>query len=189
MTIPGQYSRSRDFALRRAFAPETQIEGVIFLASFGYDHIWPRVADIVANQLPRYDIDRLRRRNRREELESFKEICREVRRKIEMDSALAPKWLMVVVNKLDLYFDDLIRAERYYLPGRGSLFDREAQRLIADVGTRALAYYVLPVATQKTDYRFASSRGPLQKASLLQPDQCIASIGCLEDQLGDIIGT
>jgi hypothetical protein len=188
-TIPGQQSRIRRFTLMEIFGEDTRLHGVIYVACHGYDHIWPKYADVVANNLLPHKLEALRERNRRKELDGFKEICNEIVYKDDCaPRGYAPRWLLVVVNKMDLFWNELQSAERYYLPGCNSDFDAIAQELIDDVGSRRLEYYVMPLATQTSAYNFRSSRGNLAAQSQLSSVQCDASVRCLVDALAALCG-
>src|SRR3712207_3660545 len=41
VTIPGQQLRPRFTALEQYFGESKRLHGVIFVAAYGYDHIWP----------------------------------------------------------------------------------------------------------------------------------------------------
>src|SRR5689334_11271300 len=53
VTVPGQYSKPRFAALEKLFNQRAHLHGIIFMACAGYDHIWSRNADVVANELRR----------------------------------------------------------------------------------------------------------------------------------------
>jgi hypothetical protein len=187
-TVPGQLSRSRYVTLEILFGPSTVLRGVIFVASNGFDHIWPRNADLVANSLAAYDLQTLRKRNLREELSNFRDICDKVIQKHLTAPQFAPQWLLVAVNKADLYWDQLDSSERYYLPGSGGDFDLVAQGLINRVGNLSLDYRVLPLATESSEYALRSVRGTIHAQSQLTQQQCDASVKCVIETLEELCG-
>jgi hypothetical protein len=184
-TIPGQDCKGRAAAMGRLFGPHTIVQGVIFVACNGYDHIWPTRRHIVASGLSPYDLESLRARNLRKELSKFGETCDRIIEKFLMASEYAPKWLLVVTNKLDLYWDRRTEAENYYLPGSGSEFDEVAQDFQRQMGALAIQYDVLPLATASSGYRFQSNRGTIEVASQLPDDKCATSAACLVEALED----
>jgi hypothetical protein len=189
-TIPGQLSRIRFFTMDEIFSAKTRLKGVVFMTSFGFDHIWPLNADVVASNLQHLTLDELRERNMREELSNFQEVCnRIVQKHLVAPTDHAPDWLLVVVNKLDLYWDDRIGAEHYYFSDAGSPFTQVAQELINRVGTLALTLKVLPLASESTPYHFDSTWGHLTAPSQLTPDQCDSSVACLAETLEELCGS
>lgn len=187
-TIPGQTSRSRYYAMEELFGPLRKLEGVVFVASNGYDWIWPQNADLVASNLSKLDIQSLAERNRREEIANFREVCDRIIQKRLMVSNSSPRWLLVAVNKLDLYWDQRDAARDYYRPYSGSAFDAAATELIRRLGTIDFRYHVLPVATVPSNFRFDSSLGRVDQPSKLHDYQCNESMDCLTETLGELCG-
>jgi hypothetical protein len=187
-TIPGQDCKGRAAAMGRLFGPKTVVDGVIFVACNGFDHIWPTRRHIVASGLAPYDLESLRARNLRKELSKFGETCDRIIEKHMIVPGLSPKWLLVVVNKLDLYWNRRDDAAAYYLPGSGSPFDEIAQDLQSQIGSIAVNYDVLPLATAPADYQFQSNRGSIKVESQLTTEECTASVACLAEALEDRCG-
>lgn len=70
-TVPGQECREHYETLRESFDTHSTLKGVIFVATYGFDHIWPSAScDVIARSLRPFELRRLRERNRREELAS-----------------------------------------------------------------------------------------------------------------------
>jgi hypothetical protein len=179
-TIPGQTSRERFEDLDFYFAPTSYLVGVIFVATFGFDHVWPHDADLVASGLSPFTVASLRDRNIARELSSFAETCARLRARNAADRNLPTPWLLVLVNKVDLYATSIAPAEEYYRPTCGSLFDAEAQRLSTDLGAAAgFRYEALPVAMRAKDYNFSSNLGDLSVATQLAPGVVNGSIDTL----------
>jgi hypothetical protein len=187
ITIPGQISRPRAIAMDEIFDVRRRLSGVIYVASYGYDHVWPNEADQVASNLQRHDLERLRQYNLRQELSNFGDVTNSILKKyLQGPRELAPTWLLVLVNKLDLYWQNENNARQYYQPNSNSRFNTLAQNLVQRVGTLSLDYHVLPVATQPFGFDFQSYRGSITAPSHLSSDQCAASIRCLVDTLGEL---
>jgi hypothetical protein len=188
-TIPGQTSNSRYATLQHYFRESRPLEGVIFVACNGFDYIWPERRVTVLPSIKPYRLEALRKRNKRKELDRFTQLCEMLAERLISDRPNPPKWLMVVVNKLDLFWDELDQAEKYYLPGSDSVFASVAQDLFSDIGrARPFGYDVLPLASVASDYSFHSARGTLTKSSKLTPIQCEASVGCLVEALEERCG-
>ncbi len=171
-TIPGQNSKERLRDLAFYFSPRVRLVGVVFVASFGFNRIWPGQSNLVGNQLGDYTIEGLGQRNIQEELVSFRDVCgRLLNRHIE-DRNLPMPWLLVLVNKADLFISAIDQARAYYLPApaHSSPFDREAHHLANEVGSAAqFRYDVIPVAARTGDYRFSANRGVLMSDTQLSP--------------------
>jgi hypothetical protein len=186
ITIPGQISRPRAIAMDEVFDVGRRLSGVIYVASYGYDHIWPNEADQVASTLRPHNLQRLRIYNRKQELSNFTDVRNAILKKFLRARQLAPTWLLVVVNKLDLYWPEADAAWRYYQPNSRSSFNTLAQELVQRVGTDSLQYRVLPIATTPMGFDFQSSLGSISATSHLSSDQCAASIRCLVDTLEEL---
>lgn len=191
ITVPGQNSAPRHASLEILFNSRARVSGVIFVASAGYDHIWHDMADIVAEDLRNnwtYDMNGLRERNLQHERDGFREICERVATKFEYSASptLRPKWLLVLVNKADLYFPDRSSVESYYLPGCGSLFDKHRAELFARIGNTGLRYYVLPLVSEISPYRFQPSSGALSHPSHLAAVNRNASLKILADNMEEL---
>jgi hypothetical protein len=190
-TIPGQTSEQRYLDLDRYFGSTTAVRGIIFVASFGFDRVWPGESDLTAAELPRLDIDDLSGRNIQRGLRSFQETCGRIRQKfsIAREPDSKPRWLLVLANKADLYWDAIDQAERYYAPGYGSEFDREAQQLLEDLGRMMnFQYEVLPMALTPIPYEFASNRGSFLVESQLGQRHAEASLDLLGNALERLNG-
>ncbi|MBQ0853393.1 hypothetical protein J8N05_35085 [Streptomyces sp. BH-SS-21] len=185
-TIPGQVSKDRDYAMNLMFGESTLLEGVVFVACNGYDHIWSN-SDVVASALDPFDLQTLRARNKRHELASFDEVCKAITKKRMLAPAeYQPKWLLVLANKVDLYWGEVDDARRYYQIGPDSEFGLRAQELLGDLGAISLQYHTLPIAAKAKSYEFHSSRGSFNAASQLTNSQCNSSLRCLIDTLGGL---
>jgi hypothetical protein len=163
----------------------------VFVASFGFDHVWPQQADTVAAELSSVNMDRLSDWNVKRELESFQETCREIRRKYQQtsDPSSRPRWLLVLVNKVDLYWDALDSAAAYYLPTSIGPFNEQAQRLLNDIGGLAqFQYIVLPVTIDPAAYAFRSNFGSFEIESQLASHHGNASIAALGSALEELSG-
>jgi hypothetical protein len=188
-TIPAQHSNARYAALDHYFGSDKALEGVVFIACNGFDYIWPDTRTVIAPEIRPYGLDAMRKRNRNRELKQFENLCEDIGTRIMNGELNPPRWLLTVVNKADLFWNDVQAAEQYYLPGSGSPFDRTAKRLFATIGGKPFSYDVLPLASAATDYSFYSAKGPIAAGTLLTPAQCQASVGCLVEALEDRCGT
>jgi hypothetical protein len=176
-TIPGQISEERFRDMRWFFGESSMLEGVIFVATFGFDSIWPDEAEAVASAVSPLDIDTLSQRNVAVELDSFRETCSKLSEKqILTTAARGPRWLLVLANKVDLYWDAIESARQYYAPGSGSIFDQTAQALVRQVRPFGpFRYDVLPVCLESTDYNFAANFGAARARTQLDMQAAASS--------------
>ena len=191
IAIPGQLCTARRENEERFFGNgATAIAGVIFVACYGYNFIWPKRVEAVANDLSEVSAASLSDRNSNEELTRFEDTCRLITEKwnVAASDKVCPKWLLVVCNKVDLYWDEINTAKGYYSYGSGSAFDHHAKTLVGNLAGAGFTYHVLPAAMTPRDYTFESARGTLRVASTLTPDQCHASLSALVDKLGELSG-
>ena len=171
------------------FGARTRLEGVIFVASNGYDHTWPQYTNEVASGLPRFEFEALRKRNLSKELFSFSDTCEHIRQKRVMAPAESlPRWLLVLVNKLDLYWDERDQARDYYMRSSASPFGEIADDLLRRLGTMNFSYHVLPVAAGPLNFTFDSDQGELSASSKLSPQQCDKSLAILAETIGELSG-
>ncbi|WP_158680869.1 hypothetical protein [Micropruina glycogenica] len=185
-TVPGQDGRVRHALLEELFGSQTILDGVIHVVANGFDHIWPVTADAVAAGVTPFDRPTLIARNRAQEVRAFDDICSRIQGKHYMTPNAAPKWLLVIVNKVDLYWSEIEAARnRYYIHG-DSDFSSIARELLQRVGTNRLQYRMLPVSTGAADYLFDSARGRINASSELNTAQAGASIEALMETLEEL---
>jgi len=189
-TIPGQLSDVQSLLNDSFFMNRrTKVNGLIFVAAYGYNFIWPEQVESVASILHPYSLDSLRTRNIREELATFDQTCEFIKAKwAHSPKANRPKWLLVLCNKVDLYSADADAAYGYYEPSARSPFGRTAGDLVAKLAGGGFRYHVLPTAMQPREFLFESTRGNMHMKSTLSQDQCDASINLLVDTLEEISG-
>jgi hypothetical protein len=189
-TIPGQLSDVQTILSDTFFLkPSTKVNGIVFVACYGYHFIWPEQVEAVTSILPSFSLHGLRDRNSLEELATFNLTCDFIRRKWSTSpEANRPKWLLVLCNKVDLYKNEADDANDYYKLGFGSDFGHLAGTLTAKLAGGGFRYHVLPTALRPRDYLFDSPRGNLKMTSGLKQPQCDASLKLLVDTLEELCG-
>jgi hypothetical protein len=190
-TIPGQIGSGRGRAERQFFENgATRLRGVIFIASFGYDHIWPSKVESAASVTRPYTLSGLRDHNSLQELTRFEETCALITqkwRRAEEDSA-HPRWLLVLANKADLWWQEIGAAQQNYELEADSDFGERARALKADLEGGDFQYRVLPIALKPTEYVFSATRGMLKSPSILTAAQCDASLSVAAEVLEELCG-
>ncbi|MBF0138182.1 MAG: 50S ribosome-binding GTPase [Magnetococcales bacterium] len=148
--IPGQGIQERDLGLHEAFSKHDNLDGVIYVVDWGYTQ--PR-DEITSNYLLEsgYDsIDRLREFNLKKELEDFSYICQRI--KESHSRCKHPRWILIAVNKSDLFINDLDEAKKYYHPALSSPFTEILNRLLFNIGTSNISCDTVPVSSWDVDF-------------------------------------
>lgn len=187
-TIPGQDSSNRDSALDTVFGSNTDVAGIVFLVSYGFDHIWPAYANTVASSLDPFALGELRQRNLREELDDLQELVESIARKLhKAPRSFMPDWIVYVMSKADLYWNEIEAAGDYYFRDSDSDFVQVRRSLFERVGNQLLTSHDLPLMTQVADYVFASDRGSLHRPTQLTKNHRDAAMLCLLEKLEELI--
>lgn len=189
-TIPGPDSRDCSIVKDQLFADSgTSINGVIFVACYGHNYIWPGKSEAVASSIRPVSRRELIKRNSGEELALFKETCELIAKKRSIaDPAKSAKWLLVLCNKADLYWDKIDTANDYYGFNADSDFGNLARDLVANRAGPGFRYHVLPTAIRMRDYKFDSTQGSLEFRSRLSQPQCDASLNLVVEALEELSG-
>jgi hypothetical protein len=151
--LPGQTSAERDLGMNEAFNKHENLEGVIYVVDWGYTQIRDEVTKkkmIIEDGIT--SIDLLRARNLEKELEDFKIVCDRIRESFAINKG--PKWLLIAVNKADLYIDKLAEVEKYYHPKMNSDFAKILNNLLSKVGELKLKLAVIPVCSWQTPFEW-----------------------------------
>jgi len=143
--IPGQNSKERAVALDSAFNKHDGLEGVIHVVDWGYT----RIRDIAIQQeMATKGIDsisKLREHNISLELKDFELMVDKI--KMSIANGRGPKWLVIAVNKMDLYQSELEDARQYYHPGCSGAFSQIINDLYTAVGANNIKIVCLPVCS------------------------------------------
>ncbi len=154
--IPGQDLTQRYKGINEAFNKHQQLEGVIYVADWGYTDVWDTSQKEQFIEKGIDSVEKLRAYNLADELEDFKFICKKIQEAFAIGKA--PKWLLIVVNKADLFFDknELDAAQAYYHPKGDSEFSKITQQLIEQVGEQRLKCACLPLCSYEKDLNWNS---------------------------------
>jgi len=150
--IPGQGFEKKFAGINEAFNKHRNLEGVIYVADWGYTD--EKDSSLKEQMIKRNSLDtfdKLRDENLKKELEDFKFICKKIQEAFAIGKA--PKWLLIVVNKADLFFDkdELNAAQDYYHPKGSSDFSKTIQQLIEQVGEQRLKCACVPLCSYEKD--------------------------------------
>lgn len=170
--LPGQ-AGYRSLGEIEAFQNNANLEGVIHVVDFGFS--CPR-DPVVAESLIKNDgldsVLKLRERNLSLEVDALKLELANIRKLLAQHSSL--KWLLIAVNKVDLYPSQKESALRHYHPDGDSAFGAALRSLQHDVGKDNLGIYIAGSCAYEADFKWneavAPSSLPRQEQDLILRD-------------------
>ena len=95
-------------------------------------------------------IEKIRAKNLESELTDFKGVCEQIRKAFSMGKS--PKWLLIVTNIADLFFDKLDEVQNYYQPKGDSKFSDILNELLSEVGRQNLKCEVIPLCSYERSF-------------------------------------
>ena len=143
-TIPGQLMAEREQGLEKAFDRHDELEGVIYVVDWGYTKTWNKIAEKELISKGITDVNALREYNLETEREDFKHILAKIRQAISNNRG--PKWLLIAVNKADLFYDEIDEAQKYYDPNFKSEFTDILNDFLDFVGRKNFKCISLPIS-------------------------------------------
>jgi hypothetical protein len=191
-TIPGAASTNRDSLTDRLFdSGRTRLYGLVHVVSYGYNTVWDGELTL-ESQLRSKGLAELRSYQRKRELADFEELADLITLKTKRaraDQHLWPRWLLIVVNKADLFWSDISQAGEYYLPGSNSAFDYCRRQLAEHFGgIFDFKCETLPVALSAAPFRFTARQMDLTVESQLSSEQMAISVELLRARLEALSG-
>lgn len=136
-----------------AFVSNEALEGLIHVVDFGYSG--PRDT-VVANELIRVDgldtVSKLRVRNMGREVDALRLELANVRKLLARENNF--KWIVIVVNKVDLFGGDLQDALDHYHPNGTGAFGKELRDFQAEVGRNNLKIYIAQTCAYEDDFKW-----------------------------------
>ncbi|MDO8065576.1 hypothetical protein [Janthinobacterium sp. SUN206] len=148
--LPGQKGR-RTAGEIDSLQENESLDGVIHVVDFGY--VAPR-DPVVAQALVEEDgivtLQELRERNLKLEVEDLKDLIASIRRLHHQHKR--PKWLIIAVNKVDLYPTERSMALAHYHSKGTSPFSKALRELQQEIGENNLAIYVVEVCSHEADF-------------------------------------
>ncbi len=151
--IPGQGSQERDLGLHEAFSTHENLNGVIHVVDYGYTP--QRDTAVRKDLIERYGYDtleKIRMYNLQIELEEIKFVFNRIHESINRCGH--PLWLLVAVNKADLFTTKIDEAQRYYHPVLDSAFTSILHDLLKKVGSDNIICDVVPVSSWDADFEW-----------------------------------
>jgi GTPase SAR1 family protein len=149
--IPGQDTRAKFRGLRLSLQNNNDLDGVIYVCDWGFTDVRDNIVKQSFIERDKIEtIETLRVFNLEKELEDFREVCKEIQ-KAYLDFGKGPKWIIVVSNKVDLYYSSIDDAQKYYHNAYQNAFSDIANETIAKIGEQRIKYTAIPIcAYQKS---------------------------------------
>lgn len=150
--LPGQ-DGFRSHGAVEAFIQSNSLEGVIHVVDYGY--VKPRDS-VVAETLIRDDgidtVEKLRKTNLDFEIDQLKTLLTDIKRSYHTQRR--PKWIIIAVNKVDLFPDNRTDALQYYHPEGGSAFGNILKKFSQEVGASNIEIYIMQCAAYEQDFKW-----------------------------------
>ncbi len=176
--VPGQQASPRNDSLDELFNGKMELDGVIHVVSAGL----PVIRDetqcqlLVSQQVT--TIREYRSYHRGVELHDLKETCEAIRAAHRRYHG--PKWLIVAVDKFDLFHDKVLEEQRYYSPHHDSEFARVLNDLRDNVGRDNFRWTAVPVCGWPEDFVWNGEVLPSQMAAETRQAYLTQFLGELE---------
>lgn len=145
--IPGQDNAERAKALDTALNRSESLDGIIHVVDWGYTAIRDdSVKKSMVDDKGLDTVDKVRDHNLKLEFRDFERLLDSV--KLSIRNERGPKWLVIAVNKVDLYESTLDAAKQYYHPACGGPFSEAIEELYSAVGKDNIKVVCVPVCAQ-----------------------------------------
>jgi hypothetical protein len=143
--VPGQRgAQHRLESLDKIFRGAAAVQGVVHVVANGFattrthGAIRSLIHDFRINTIAKYKKHQMQR-----ELEDLEETCRAIRDSHRQRHQ--PNWLVVAIDKVDLYQDKVLEARDYYSPEGSSEFSDKLRDLRSQVGSDYFRWHAVPV--------------------------------------------
>lgn len=150
--VPGQDSKERSIALDLAFNRVSDLEGVIHVVDWGFTAVRD---ETIKREMINNGIDtteKFRERNLRLEIDDFRLMIDRII--TSKTNNRGPKWLVIAVNKVDLYLDKIEEAKSHYHPSINSEFTKEIHKLFSSVGNNNIKVGCIPVCSMPEPFEW-----------------------------------
>ena len=155
--LPGQTDYPRLQGLDEIFLGKKGVDGVIHVVSNGFIEERSSVArSSLIKDTGLKTIEQFRQHQIKAELVDLKETCEIIRQSIHKYQK--PKWLLVAVTKVDLFYDKLDEAQEYYSPHGKSEFAKRLKELQIKVGTDNFRWETVPVCAWLKDFKWNNEK-------------------------------
>jgi hypothetical protein len=150
--IPPQVSSERFIGLDSSINNNSQLEGVIYMTDWGFTDVRDETRKkILIEEKKKSTLEEIRAFNLEEELTDFEKVCDRLR-EVYLAKKVSPKWLLILTNKVDLFYSQLNEAQKHYHLEYTSAFTDIAKGLIHDIGAKNIKYTCLPICSYEQDF-------------------------------------
>jgi hypothetical protein len=157
--LPGQDDSPRLQGLDEIFLGKHGVDGVIHVVSNGFIEERSAVArDSIIKESNLQTVEQFQQYQIKKELEDLDKTCEIIRQSIHKHQK--PKWLLVAVTKVDLFYDKLGEVNEYYSPNGKSAFTNRLKELQIRVGTDNFRWETVPVCTWLKDFEWNNTTQP-----------------------------
>lgn len=163
VTVPGQIGQERERFLDQVFTDPPV--GIVLFTAYGYASYREDVARQHLVQLhPR--LNDIRRLNLQVEVEIFEEVSKRIAASLRREKVnwgkRAPRFLLIVPTKIDLYYDRIMDARSYYSMDGTSNFSRQLKEFHHRVGSQNLRVESVPVSAGDASYAWGEEAADTQ---------------------------
>ncbi len=150
--LPGQEGY-RAKGVFESLQNNNRLEGVIHLVDFGF--MIPR-DKVFINTLINIDgintIESLRERNLKLEVENLRIVLSDIKR--AWQTSKRPKWIVIAVNKVDLFKKNREAALMHYHPNGNGEFSKILNDFQKDIGAQNIPVYVIQSCAYEQDFKW-----------------------------------
>lgn len=153
--LPGQ-DGYRTKGVIDTFQTNEGLEGVIHLVDYGYAK--PRNPTLCSSMIKDgvSTVELLRNSNLKKELQALTVMLSDVRRM--HSEKKRPQWVVIAVNKIDLYPDDRNEALEYYHPDGTSEFSKLLHEFLLEIGSVNVSIHVVQACAYEQDFEWNTHR-------------------------------
>jgi len=150
--IPGQEA-SRVRAVSDIFIENKSLEGVIHVVDFGYSSPRNKIQSHISIRDDGINnIEKLRSKNLLVELRNLDILLSDIERSLQLNNT--PKWIIIAVNKVDLYKNNIDDALAYYHPDGNSDFSNRIRDFQSRIGSENIKFYVIKTCAWEVDFEW-----------------------------------
>jgi len=155
--LPGQTDTPRLQGINDIFHDKKSVDGVIHVVCNGFVDVRNQTArEFLIKDQKLKTIEEFRQVQLREELKDLDKTCEILRQSIQKHQK--PKWLLVAVTKIDLFYDKLDVVRAYYSPNGSSEFAERLKFLQMQVGTDNFRWEAVPVCSWLNDFEWDNEK-------------------------------
>ena len=149
--IPGQTTAESDIGIDEAFNKHSELQGVMFVTDWGFTGV--RDNTLKESMIKNQGIDtleKLRQHNLKSELAYFRRACDKIREAYSNGRKI--KWVLIVVNKVDLFPESVDEAMNYYSTNIDSPFVEILNETLKSIGELNIKCSIMPISAWQSDF-------------------------------------